>query len=138
MDGVQALGRAFEGVTKKFNGKIAFITVIEPDSIKDSPDNEIRTAVAKLLKEHGTRIGGAAIIYEPKGLKATMIRMIISMINLISGQRFPSQVVSTVDSGVNYIVSNLRDELKVPRSRIRTFVNSNRVVADAPQPAVPA
>lgn len=107
LDGVRALERALELVGKRQPRRIGFMTLIEPDAIRSSPEASVRQATAAVLKAFNTRIGAAAVVYEAKGLKATILRSIIMIINTLAGSAFPNQVHSDAAEATRWLVSSL-------------------------------
>jgi hypothetical protein len=107
VEGVRELEAMFERVAASDKRKIGFATRIHPSVSPEKAPGDVRTGVGALLKRHGARIGATVVIYEAHGLRATIIRTVISTINLLGGARFPSQVHVDTLQGVLWLTRQL-------------------------------
>ena len=106
-DGVRELERAFEQVTVSQRRKIAFATLVHHDATPERSPPEVRSSVAAVLGRFASRLAATVVIYESPGWKAMTTRTIIATINLLSRQRFPSEVHAKLDTGVPWLIRQL-------------------------------
>lgn len=137
LEGAAALRRAFESLAQRSQGqgKIAFVTVIEEAAIKNSPEAEIRQAIAKILRDYSKQIGAATIICEVTGLRAAMIRVIISAIALMSGTSFPYEVATSVPDGLHWLAQTMGPACRLSTARILEMVQQRRPARVAKNPS---
>ena len=110
LEGARAIAAVFADLrVKHLSEGLGFLTVLERDTdIRPSP--AARQAVAQVLTDFGSDIGAAAIAYEADGFKATIVRSVITAINLASSTRFPNRVFAGTDDAIDWIAETLRDE----------------------------
>jgi hypothetical protein len=63
-----------------------------------------------VLTDFGNNIGAAAIAYEADGFKATIVRSVITAINLASSTRFPNRVFAGADQAIDWLAEALADD----------------------------
>lgn len=82
--------------------KISFLTVVQADcELSTSP--EVRKELAGLLAKHNDHLAGAAIAFEGEGFRMTVVRSIITAINMASRTRFPNAVFSNTTDAVDWL-----------------------------------
>jgi hypothetical protein len=84
------------------NDKLAFFTVADAECSLATPP-EIRKEVAELLKMYDKHLACAAITFEGRGFKMTMVRSVVTAINIASRTQFPNSVFADVDSAATWI-----------------------------------
>jgi hypothetical protein len=127
LEGVRALERALRAVTESTSARVGFVTLIEPDAIRSSPESSVRQATAAVLKAFNTRIGAAVVIYEARGLKATILRSVIMIINALAGSAFPNQVTADAVAGARWLVAALgRDAPPGAEARVAALLTGDR------------
>jgi tRNA U38,U39,U40 pseudouridine synthase TruA len=55
------------------------------------------------LKSYDKHLAGAAITFEGRGFKMTMVRSVITAINMASRTQFPNSVFADVDSAATWL-----------------------------------
>jgi hypothetical protein len=82
--------------------KISFLTVIQADcELSTSP--EVRKELAELLSTHKDKLAGAAIAFEAEGFRMTLLRSIITAINIATRTRFPNAVFGKTADAVEWL-----------------------------------
>jgi hypothetical protein len=94
---------------KHLSEGLGFLTILERDT-DIRPSAAARQAVAQVLTDYGADIAGAAIAYEADGFKATIVRSVITAINLASSTRFPNRVFAGSDQAIDWLAEALGDE----------------------------
>lgn len=90
--GVNDVRRGFlEVVRGRTATKLGFITVVDAQcEMSAAPD--VRAEVTELLRLYAPHVGAAAVTFEGTGFRMTMVRSVITAINLASRSRFPNSV----------------------------------------------
>jgi hypothetical protein len=90
--------RAFLDIRKQYpKEKVSFFTVVDANCSLDTPV-DVRRELAELLKMYDAHLADAAITFEGKGFKMTMVRSIITAIYMASRTQFPNSVFGDVDA----------------------------------------
>lgn len=115
VEGVQSAARVFTKLSETQGDKgFGFLTIIENDA-DVSTSAEARNAMSKALTDHDRWLRAAAIAYEADGFKATIVRSVVTAINLISAPRFPNRVFRSNREAVRW----LGDKLAFPELDLR-------------------
>lgn len=127
MQGVDALRTSFAEAKQQLTREsLALVTVFEAAAIKKTPEAAVREGVAKVLADFEDVIGGGVIVFEGGGIKATVIRTLITAINLREKVNFPHRVVGSVGDGCNWLSDALGEELRLSPDELLGFVNRVR------------
>ncbi len=109
LEGVKALGEVFAELRgQNFAEGLGFLTIIESKTDL-RPPAAVRQSVAQILRDYGGDICAAAVAYEADGFKATIVRSVITAINLASSSRFPNRVFSHTRHALGWLVDELKD-----------------------------
>jgi hypothetical protein len=102
--GVEWTRQAFESLlgTRAPETKIAFVTALEPECDLNTPA-AVRKGLALLLKSHEARLACAAIVFAGDGFGMTIVRSIITAINIIARSRFPNAVFGRLESALQWL-----------------------------------
>lgn len=84
------------------NDKISFLTVVQADCELSTPP-EVRKGLAELLSTYKDNLAGAAIAFEGEGFRMTMVRSIITAINMMTRTRFPNSVFSNTTEAIDWL-----------------------------------
>jgi len=98
---VRALGRHVERFSASHREGIAMIVIIEENCAM--PDSATREVLATDMKKHESFTKQMALVYEGTGFRAAALRSIVVGLHMLSRQRVPTKVVSTVDEGVAWL-----------------------------------
>jgi hypothetical protein len=82
--------------------KISFLTVVQAKCELSTPP-DVRKELAGLLGTHKDNLAGAAIAFEAEGFRMTMVRSIITAINMASRARFPNAVFGSTADAVGWL-----------------------------------
>jgi hypothetical protein len=91
VEGVECLAGVFAKLSEIHSSGFGLLTIIEKDADVSTPP-AVRSAMSKVLMDNDRWLRGAAIAYEADGFKATILRSVVTAINLMSGARFPNRV----------------------------------------------
>lgn len=83
-------------------GTIGYIGLFEPESSVVMP-SEFRVPSAEYVARHTDHFFGAAMVYEPSGFKATVVRSVITAVHLASRARHPLRVFTEVGAAVDWL-----------------------------------
>lgn len=79
-----------------------FLCVLEPSAqLVMAPD--IRESVNAFARRYSERFTGAAIVYEVPGFQATVVRSIVTAVNLASRATHPTKVFDNLRSGTAWL-----------------------------------
>ena len=84
------------------NDKVSFLTVVQADCELSTPP-EVRKALAELLSTYKDNLAGAAIAFEGEGFRMTMVRSVITAINMMTRTRFPNSVFSNTTEAIDWL-----------------------------------
>jgi hypothetical protein len=129
LEGARAIGDVFATLkARALAGGFGFLTVL--DGATDiRPTAAARRAMAEVLQLYGNDIGAAAIAYEGDGFKATIVRSVITAINIAGSARFPNRVFSETSAAIDWLSGKLGGDLS--QAMLRSGVNRLR---DAQKP----
>ncbi|MGD8861447.1 MAG: hypothetical protein PVI30_15670 [Myxococcales bacterium] len=83
-------------------GRLALLTIVE-DGCEIRTPPEVRDEVSEMLRLYGSRLAGAAIVFEGRGFKATMVRSIITAIYIASRAKVPNSVFGDVGTALQWL-----------------------------------
>jgi hypothetical protein len=104
--------------------KIVFLTVVETGC--EIASSDIRREVAKLLGTHQDQIACASIVFEQGGFRMTILRSVITAINLTSGIRFPQAVFSSLETALSWIDSRTQNSDPTLRPKLLSTLRGMR------------
>jgi hypothetical protein len=124
LEGARAIGAVFATLKARgLAGGFGFLTVLD-GSTDIRPTAAARRAMTDVLQEYGNDIGAAAIAYEGDGFKATIVRSVITAINIAGGARFPNRVFSDTTVAIDWLSGKLGGDLS--QAMLRSGVNRLR------------
>lgn len=86
-----------------------FLCVLEPTTqLVMAPD--IRESVHAFARRYSERFSGAAIVYEVPGFQATVVRSIVTAVNLASRASHPTKVFDDLREGITWLTRLLPGE----------------------------
>jgi hypothetical protein len=102
-EGALPTRKAFlEAIRDKPATKIGFLTVLEAQCVT-AASSDVRTEFAEMLQAYERYIGAAAVTFEGQGFRMTMVRSVITAINLASRTRFPNSVFGDVNAAASWM-----------------------------------
>lgn len=114
MDALAHLNIAFSNAGDgNIDGKIGFLTIMEEETLDQATPNDVRVGMSDLLQRYHDSICATSIVFEGAGLKAFIVRGMISAINLMSRSTFPSSVQSNVTIAAEWLVSHMQNVTSV-------------------------
>jgi hypothetical protein len=82
--------------------KISFLTVVQADCALGTSE-EIRKALADLLGTYKSNLAGAAVAFEAQGFQMTVLRSVITAVNIATRARFPNAVFAHTGDAVAWL-----------------------------------
>ncbi len=79
-----------------------FLAVLE-SSAKLTMEPDLRESVDAYVRRYSTRFTGAAIVFEATGFQATVVRSVVTAINLASRASHPTKVFDDVRTGCSWL-----------------------------------
>ena len=129
--GVEHCDRALNALRATHPGKkLGFLTYVEPAAQQGAPPPLVRNALSQMLKTHESALRATVIIYEGTGFKATIVRSVVTAINLASSLKFQSSVSADRASGSAWLINAMQGET------FTTAMDVLNVLRNLPQPAV--
>jgi hypothetical protein len=103
MQGTEWIRKALFAVARSHaKEKVAFLTVLESACELSTP-TDVRHKIADLLNQNQDRLAAAAITFEGRGFRMTVVRSIITAIHVASRSRFPNSVFSDVQTSTDWL-----------------------------------
>lgn len=87
--------------------KLGFYTVVDAQCDLSTP-SDVREEVAALLQLYAKHLAGAAITFEGQGFKMTMVRSVITAINITSRTQFPNSVFAKLELSAQWLYGHAR------------------------------
>jgi len=84
------------------SASVLFLTALQP-GCDLSASSEVRKDVAALLKSYEWSLACAAIVFENNGFGMTIVRSVITAINMMSRSRFPNAVFGNLDGALRWM-----------------------------------
>jgi hypothetical protein len=108
LSGILTLRRAFEQLAAAAPARqFGYVCLIDPEA-NIRPPAQQGPEVARHLKAMEHLIHSAVAIYTATGFRATLVRSLITAVNIAGKLSFHSQVHASVDSGVRWIAGQLQ------------------------------
>jgi hypothetical protein len=104
MEGAVVGEKELRDLNDRYPGRCGLLTVVEEGS--SLPSAEVRAEFVRVMSEL-TGIVWYALIFEGSGLKETVIRATVTMINLFSGIERPARVFSSVEAAAPWFAECL-------------------------------
>ena len=97
--GLDALERAHDLVDQA-NPRIAFLVLVDPEA--RPPSAEARARIADLMR-CSTKTVASALVFGGLGFKASIIRGVVTGLNLLAGYPFPYRTFADADTAVGWL-----------------------------------
>lgn len=98
---VSLIRRAAADLSERHNA-FGYLSVLEPSAqLSMAPD--IRESIDAFAKRYSERFTGAAIVYELAGFQATVVRSIVTAVNLASRATHPTKVFDDLRAGTAWL-----------------------------------
>ena len=98
---VSLIRRALSDLSERYD-TFGYLSVLEATgSLTMAPD--LRESVDAYVRRYSTRFTGAAIVFEAPGFQATVVRSVVTAINLASRASHPSKVFDDLRTGCSWL-----------------------------------
>jgi hypothetical protein len=132
LPGVLTLRRAFGQLAAASPGRqFGYVCVIDPEANVRPPAQQ-GAEVAQLLKAMEHLIHSAVAVYTATGFRATLVRSLITAVNLAGRLSFHSQVHATLDSGLRWIAGQLQPDVPDANVALERAVQELRAYERSP------
>jgi hypothetical protein len=125
-DGLDALERLHDTV-RAAHPKMAFLIYV--DEAAAPPSAAARTRIAEMMRR-SDRTVAAALVFPGHGFKASMMRGVVTGLNLVAGYPFPYRTFATLASALGW----LRAAVDLPPDLERTLASLERPTESVPPP----
>lgn len=106
-EAVRALEIAFKDAAAHGFKKVGFLTIIDRHVSPRTPPQEFRKEFAQLLRDKSDQIAVSAIVFEETGLMASVVRSLITSIDLLIKPSYAQKVFSSMPLAAAWIVEHL-------------------------------
>lgn len=96
-DEIEKCIRARSSQFPKGSGLVTIVLANAPP-----PERAARTRIAEILRD-AQNVKASAVCFEGTGLRATIVRTVVTGINLMASMSFPHKVFATFESGVAFV-----------------------------------
>jgi len=136
VDGVQACAAAFSTLRREEpTARIGLLSIVESEAGHGAMDPAVRNALGKMLKENESVLRAAAIVFEAQGFRATVIRSVVTAINMASRLGYPTAVFSDRLSGAKWLVmEQMAGHSSVTMASLSSLLRSTRSANSALTP----
>ncbi len=83
-------------------GRFGWLGIVEPQTNLTLPD-DVRAAWVELVARYSNCFTGAVLVYEEVGFSATVIRSVLTAVNMASRASHPNRVFSSLYEGVRWL-----------------------------------
>ncbi|MEY2931186.1 MAG: hypothetical protein RL033_1935 [Pseudomonadota bacterium] len=98
---VSSIRRALADLSERHNA-FGYLCVLEPTAQLMMPP-DIREGVNAYARRYSERFTGAAIVYEVPGFQATVVRSVVTAVNLASRATHPTKVFDDLRAGTSWL-----------------------------------
>jgi hypothetical protein len=125
MGGVEHCQMVFEKMEGRSPEKFGYLAIVEPKAGSNMP-GDVRTKLSAMLKQHQRHIAASLIVFEGTGFGASIVRSVVSAINLATRIEFPAKVESSLYPGTMWLTQYLRNTSSVSAGALTSVVNDFR------------
>jgi len=98
---ISQIRRALADLSERYD-TFGYLCVLEPDAPITLPA-ELRESVNAYVRRYSTRFSGAAVVFAAQGFQATVVRSLVTAINLSSRASHPTKVFGDLRTGCNWL-----------------------------------
>lgn len=104
LEGIAKLSKHLAGEGARHPKGLGLVTIVPTVAVP--PPHDVRGKLASAFSE-AVSVKGSAVCFEGSGLRATIVRSVVTGLNLLSPTPFPHKVFSTLESGLHFINEHL-------------------------------
>ena len=119
---VSLIRRAFADLSERYDS-FGYLCVLQPEAELTLPA-EVRESVNAYVRRYSSRFTGAAIVFEAPGFQATVVRSLVTAVNLASRASHPTKVFDQLRDGTSWLCRLTPGEPAA--SRLLTVTNQLR------------
>jgi len=98
---VGVVRRALADLEARYD-KFGYLCVMERSSELILP-SDVRASIDVYVKRYSSRFTGAAIVFEEPGFRATVVRSLVTAVNVASRASHPTQVFDALQAGIAWL-----------------------------------
>jgi hypothetical protein len=98
---ISLIRRALADLSDRYDS-FGYLCLLEPGAELTLPA-DLRESVNAYVRRYSTRFTGAAIVFEAPGFQATVVRSVVTAINLASRASHPTKVFDELRAGTNWL-----------------------------------
>ena len=105
---VSLIRRALADLAERYD-TFGYLCVLEPSaSLTMAPD--LRESVDAFVRRYSSRFTGAAVVFEAAGVQATVVRSVVTAVNLASRASHPTKVFDDLRAGCGWLARSTPGE----------------------------
>ena len=119
---ISLIRRALADLSERYDS-FGYLCLLEPSAELTLPA-DLRESVNAYVRRYSTRFTGAAVVFEAPGFQATVVRSVVTAVNLASRASHPTKVFDDLRAGTNWLCRLTPGEPAA--SRLLTVTNQLR------------
>ena len=100
LEGIEKYVKHVAALAGQHSSGIGLITIVPPKAVP--PESEVRGRLARAFSE-APNVMGSAICFEGSGLRATIVRSVVTGLTIMSRPVFPHKVFASRAAGVTFV-----------------------------------
>jgi hypothetical protein len=129
VDGVNACSLAFGALRRgSSTPQVGFLTIIEPIAGQGTMPTSVRNALAQMLKDNENFLRAAAIVFEGTGFRATVVRSVVTAIQMAARPKFHSSVFSDRNAGATWLMHQMAESSSVKLAELLSLIKNTREI----------
>lgn len=123
---VPAVIEAFARARGQGGGRFANVGIVEANA--PLPESEVRSQLARLMRDAGEEIVASSMTFEGTGFRAAAVRSAVMGLSLMARQPYPHRIFASVGEATDWLVSQMRRRQapSPPSSTIRRAIRRLR------------
>lgn len=104
LEGIEKYVKHVAALANQHATGIGLLTIVPPKAVP--PESDVRGRLARAFSE-APNVMGSAICFEGSGLRATIVRSVVTGLTIISRPVFPHKVFASLEEGVTFVNEHL-------------------------------
>jgi hypothetical protein len=132
VEGVKSCSLAFSALRRESRApQIGFLTIIEHVAGQGTMHAPVRSALGQMLKENEEIIRAAAIAFEGTGFRATVVRSVVTAIQMATRLKFHSSVFSERNAAAAWLINRMAGSSPVTQTELLSLIKSARAMSSS-------
>lgn len=103
-EGIEKFAKHAAALAKEQPKGIGLITIVPPKAVP--PESDVRGQLARMFSD-APNVKASAICFEGSGLRATIVRSVVTGLTILSQPPFPQKVFASLDEGITFVNQHL-------------------------------